>query len=94
MRRPRCTHSLSASLASTPHLLVNGVLRCQGAFKGGIFSPARSGNIVQIALAELRSRPVRIREPEPQSPLDSRSCPAPGQSLGERYPDSPAHCES
>jgi hypothetical protein len=56
MRRPRSlhgpTHGFGAALGSPPHLLVNGVLRREGAFKGRIFSPA-SGNIAQIALAEL-----------------------------------------
>jgi hypothetical protein len=53
MRRPRYTHApplgYSAPLQSPPHLLVNGVLRYEGAFKGGIVFSA-SGNISQIAL--------------------------------------------
>jgi len=52
MRRPHYTHGFGAPLGSPPHLLVNGVLRCERALKGGIFSPA-SGNIAQIALADL-----------------------------------------
>ena len=52
MRRPRYTQGSGAPLSSTPHLLVNRVLRCNGSFKSGIFSPA-SGNIAQVALAHL-----------------------------------------
>src|SRR5580692_2910905 len=45
-------HGSGAPLWSSPHLLVDSVLRCDGAFKGRIFSPA-SGNIAQIPLPDL-----------------------------------------